>query len=302
MTEKDKIIVSLYKIRLIRRELTIFEGSEYDKKWSLLMKSLEEDFKCRKEFEFVHPKHAGVRYVRHYTLPLSKHFALLKVGRFRTQMDYAMVAINLSPKIYDTPYVVLAGYVPAFKSAEELAEIVTRAFNKVLEGSDVRVILEPWDMSTEDKQEMYKRDCVDSCFLGFRCDDYITVDPHFGFEQLNAKGVVALSLKKTKKGALLKSDDFMSYFPKGDPDRLVSLVSELIKSQTRPLAIVRPIAFLVDHEMMERPTFTAFLRQFRQKKGLLTESSFNRLIRYSKLYYKDDLVYKNLADTFRAYM
>ena len=311
---QNKIEERLYRIRFVHKQLSIFDNPIYDEKWGLILKSFEDDYSLQREFEFVHPVDSGKKYIRHYTLPLNKHVALLRVGQYRTDNDYATVAINLAPEFCDEPYVILAGFIPAFQSADELARIVERAFNKVLEGSDVRVVLEYWDISAEDKAAMYKSDCVDACYLGFRSSDGNNLGD-FGFEQLNAMKAKAVETKqqKVKKAKAkkevehIKSDNILDYIPEnlnnGDKESLLMLLGDTVRGLKHPIDIMRSVCFLISHGIIARPTFPAFIKRYPFLEDHISESTYNRLITHRKVYYRDDDTQnRDLAKKFEAYM
>jgi hypothetical protein len=82
-----------------------------------------DDYHEKVAFQFIHPKDNGKKYSRHYERPAYSGLAELRVGRFRTANDYAVVIINIATETYE-PYLVLEDYKPAFSNADILAEIV----------------------------------------------------------------------------------------------------------------------------------------------------------------------------------
>ena len=135
----------LYKMRLVHTHPTIFGDYSDSDQWELLVKAMKEDLFKQKEFKFRHPKDSEKEYERHYIGCPANGIALLMVGQFKKEMDFAFVRIVLKSVFYGEPYIVLEKYVQSFRNPDILAKMVESAFNWVLKGQGVIVKLEPWE-------------------------------------------------------------------------------------------------------------------------------------------------------------
>ena len=287
---------ALYKVRIVRKDRTLFNQFIQSDQWELIEEAMEKDLLKAAPIRLAHPKDSDRDYKRRYILCPANGNALLVVGEMRDKMDFSYVFVTLHSLKYKEPYVVIERYAHIFRNPDTLAEIVARALTWALRDIGVEVVLERWN--TEGKVVPYLKDFWESYNLElYKSEGKFLVK--MGYED-----ALEQHQKKEAKenGKELKSKVFKDSVLKGDKDVLVSLIYNLIKDEKRAQFIVRPIAFLVDHGIIERPTFAAFINQFPDMKGLLCRQSFDRLITHSLYYYGSDLKYKQLSKTFEAYM
>ena len=129
----------LYKMRLVNTQPTIFGDYSNSDQWELVVKAMKDDLYKRKTFKFRHPNDSEKEYERHYIGCPANGIALLMVGQFKKDMDFAFVRIVLKSVFYGEPYLVIEKYAQSFRNPDILARMVESAFNWVLKGKGVKL-------------------------------------------------------------------------------------------------------------------------------------------------------------------
>lgn len=297
--QSNKSIV--YKIRLIRKERDLFNDPVASNNWDKVKKALEEDFEKDNYLIFAHPKNSTIIYERHYMrIPINGN-AVLTVGRFDGDNDYATVRITIESIGGFEPYVVFEDFSHAFSKPDTLANMVKQAFNWVLEAYNLEVKLELCegveDISKwlDDNWRSFKKEIR-------RCPEKSMA--RHGFEEAYPliKQKKAKETNKPKK-VNIKSDNIMDYIVKGDKVRIVKVLHELIDGLTTAKDIARPIRFLCDHQVFKdkdefRLPYKAFIKEFPHLEAHISESAYNIKISSYKQPYRNSLKYKNLEKIF----
>ncbi len=268
--------VKLYKMRLVSTAPLIFGGSTYSDEWEAPCNAIMDDYHEKVAFQFIHPKDNGKKYSRHYERPAYSGLAELRVGRFRTANDYAVVIINIATETYE-PYLVLEDYKPAFSNADILAEIVARAFDWVLRGKMLKLVLEPWEPAKDEKIYWIK-DCRETYRICRKAqgDDAMQC---FGFEQL----------KKSRSKKL--ATGMKEYIKEGLEDKVDCWIRKEIKGMTEPIDMMRPMRAFMEFEMFKKkPPFKVFTAHY-HKEGMIEISSYNGYMYTKNNKYNEDLAY-----------
>ena len=297
--QSNKSIV--YKIRLIRKERDLFNDPVASNNWDKVKKALEEDFEKDNDLIFAHPKNTTIIYERHYMrIPINGN-AVLTVGRFDGDNDYATVRITIESIEGFEPYVVFEDYSHAFSKPDTLADIVKQAFNWVLEAYNLEVMLDPYEQDIDikiwldDNWRSFKKEIR-------KCPEKSMA--RHGFEE--AYPLIKQKKCKAKikpKKVNIKSDNIMDYIVKGDKVRIVKVLHELIDGLVVRMDIARPIHFLCmylvfkDKEEYRLP-YKAFIKEFPMHKDLISDTTYNRLISKMNKIYSHDLEYENLKNIF----
>lgn len=297
--QSNKSIV--YKIRLIRKERDLFNDPVASNNWDKVKKALEEDFEKDNDLIFAHPKNTTIIYERHYMrIPINGN-AVLTVGRFDGDNDYATVRITIESIEGFEPYVVFEDYSHAFSKPDTLADIVKQAFNWVLEAYNLEVMLDPYEQDIDikiwldDNWRSFKKEIR-------KCPEKSMA--RHGFEE--AYPLIKQKKCKAKikpKKVNIKSDHIMDYIVKGDKVQIVRLLHELIDGLTTAKDIARPIRFLCDHQVFKdkdefRLPYKAFIKEFPHLEAHISESAYNIKISSYKQPYRNSLKYKNLEKIF----
>ena len=297
--QSNKSIV--YKIRLIRKERDLFNDPVASNNWDKVKKALEEDFEKDNDLIFAHPKNSTIIYERHYMrIPINGN-AVLTVGRFDGDNDYATVRITIESIEGFEPYVVFEDYSHAFSKPDTLADIVKQAFNWVLEAYNLEVMLDPYEQDIDikiwldDNWRSFKKEIR-------KCPEKSMA--RHGFEE--AYPLIKQKKCKAKikpKKVNIKSDHIMDYIVKGDKVQIVRLLHELIDGLTTAKDIARPIRFLCDHQVFKdkdefRLPYKAFIKEFPHLEAHISESAYNIKISSYKQPYRNSLKYKNLEKIF----
>lgn len=289
---KTSCNVKLYKMRLVSTAPLIFMGPTYSDEWTAPCKAILDDYNQKVVFEFKHPKDSDKTYERHYDRPAYNGYAELKVGHFSTAGDYARVIINITSKNFE-PYVVLENYKPAFNRASILADMVTRAFNWVLRGKMLCVKLEPWEPA-EGEKIYWMKDCHETLVAAEKASEDDAMQ-NFGFEQLKKQ-----SEQTTSVINLRKTDDFRKYIRYKDKELVVRLIREAVKNLKGAKDIARVIRFLQDQKVITRPTFLAFISEFKELEGKISVSRFNYYTYIVNKPFDNDPQYDGLFETFES--
>ena len=287
--QSNKSIV--YKIRLIRKERDLFNDPVTSNNWDKVKKALEEDFEKDNNLIFAHPKNSTIIYERHYMrIPINGN-AVLTVGRFDGDNDYATVRITIESIEGFEPYVVFEDYSHAFSKPDTLADMVKQAFNWVLEAYNLEVMLKPCegveDISKwlDDNWRSFKKEIR-------KCPEKSMA--RHGFEE--AYPLIKQKKRKAKnkpKKVNIKSDNIMDYIVKGDKVQIVRLLHELIDGLTLAKDIVEPIRFLCDRKVFKdkkvfRLPYKAFIKEFPLHAKKISKSHYNGLIDPNKHPYDED--------------
>lgn len=299
--QSNKSIV--YKIRLIRKERDLFNDPVASNNWDKVKKALEEDFEKDNNLIFAHPKNTTIIYERHYMrIPINGN-AVLTVGRFDGDNDYATVRITIESIGGFEPYVVFEDFSHAFSKPDTLADMVKQAFNWVLEAYNLEVMLDPCEQDIDikiwldDNWRSFKKEIR-------KCPEKSMA--RHGFEEAYPliKKKKAKETNKPKK-KIIKSDNIMDYIVKGDKVQIVRLLHELIDGLTAAKDIVRPIRFLCDNLVFKdnktyRLPYKAFIKEFPHLEEHISESAYNgRLLSY-KQPYRNSVKYNNLEKIFSS--
>ena len=288
----------LYKIRLIIKELNLFNFQKTSNNWDKLAKAMEEDVHKEEEFVFVHPTSNSTEYSRRYIQCPINGNTVLFVGKMKEPGDFAIVRITLHSQYYKEPYLVIEDYKKSFSKPEIPAEMVRSAFNWKLSKLGLEVVLDPWESDGEpiywmmDSWVSYMHELRLHPEVGAIC---------MGFEEalhvFKEKKAVEKAMKEKKeknvKTRSIKSDNIKKYIVKGDKNLFVSLLHELIDGLTLAKDIVEPIRFLCDRKVFKdkkvfRLPYKAFIKEFPLHAKKISKSHYNGLIDPNKHPYDED--------------
>lgn len=301
----------LYKIRLIIKELNLFNFQKTSNNWDKLAKAMEEDVHKEEEFVFVHPTSNSTEYSRRYIQCPINGNTVLFVGKMKEPGDFAIVRITLHSQYYKEPYLVIEDYKKSFSKPEIPAEMVRSAFNWKLSKLGLEVVLDPWESDGEpiywmmDSWVSYMHELRLHPEVGAMC---------MGFEEalhvFKEKKAVEKAMKEKKdkesnkpKKKKIKSDNIMDYIVKGDKAYIVKILHILIDGLTAPIDIARPIRFLCDKQVFRdkeefRLPYKAFIKEFPMLEKYISDTAYNRLISPNNKPYKNSIKYQNLKNFF----
>ena len=286
----------LYKIRLVNKQPTLFGQYSYSEQYQLLAKAMKDDLYKEREFKFRHPNDSEKEYVRHYISSPVNGNAFLAVGQFKNDKDFAFVRILLKSAFYGEPYLVLEKYAQSFRNPDILAKMVESAFNWVLKGQGVKLVLEPWE---PDEQVMWLLDYEES-FMNEMAhiapNDLIMV----GYEDALEDYMMKLARKNEDRKPKIskKSDDILVYIMTDHKEAILRFLHQAVKGQMTPKEITRPFRFLYDHKITDRIPFKAVIKEFPEVAGLLDERRYNNWTNPNSTSYDYDPHYINLKASF----
>ena len=284
----------LYKIILVQQELPIFAEYDYSAQWDLIEKALVMDYKQEKLFSFVHPKNGKKVYQRKHTRCPANGNTELAVGTMVKPLDFARALIVLHSHMYKVPYIVLERYRHISNNPDVMAKMIERAFNWVLEGSGVKVILERWDTKGEIIQ--YHRDFARSWDIELDKSEgeYLV---RMGCE--DAFEVHKRNEAKKKKPNKKKSDDIRYYIKHPNKDAIIEFIRKALEGMKVPKDIARPIRVLRVHKVFLRSEdyrlpYNAFIKAFPEFKDLIERGAYNDFINPNRTKYNNDEIYMQL--------
>ena len=287
----------VYKIGLVStRDFNVFGDYVYSDEWDLLIKAMEDDLNKTEQFNFVHPKCGKKGYLRHYMGRPVNGNAFLMVDQEDKPEKVAYVKVILNSYYLKTRYLFLEDYPDLFNNPDTMAEMVKRAFNHVLKGLDVEVILEPWDV---DAFEPYILDSWCSYKHGYKK----SAKQHrskLGFEDALEASKKKMEPKPKKK---YKSDRVEDYIAKGDSALILELLHKAIKNKISPNEIARPVRYLCDEGFFldgdeRRLPYNAFIAEFPEVNGMISRSSYNDYVDPNKKGYTRGARTKELEKLF----
>lgn len=278
-----------YRVSLKETERDLFGDQISSNKWEMLVKALDEDFYKRKKFDFVHPK-SNTPFYRHYKEGPANGNVRLVVGQFRAPLDFVNVWVVLNSIIYKVPYLAIGRCDGIFRNPDTLAEMVEKAFNWVLKGSGLKVVIKRWypqnlpvDMCT-DYEASYdywirKTKGVNLIEKGYE-------DSH---EEYHKK-------QRKKREPVIRSKNMVDHIKKGDKAKILKMVHATIKGKTRQKDICMPIRFLRDHDFLyhDRLPYKAFLNECPEAVGLVSKTRYNYWTNNINVSYEDDPEYRKL--------
>ena len=296
MRETDFLSKSkVYKLKLKRAQPTIFGDYEESDQRELFIKAMENDLHKIEPLVFEHPKNKKPHKRRIMLCPANGN-TLMVVGEFRNPMDFVYVIIVLNSKKYKHPYMVVENYTPQFRNPDTVAQMVANAYNRVLGKSGVQVVFEPWN--NNGNPIMYLKDGWESYNIElFKIQGRNLVRK--GYE--DALEVAKKEKMEAQKSPVsYKSENVKDHIVKGDVDRIVGLLHELIDGQKSAKDIARPVRWLCEHCVFHegRLPHKAFLHEFPEVEEYISKSRYNNLINILKDHYSGDEKYEMLDNIF----
>ena len=208
----------------------------------------------------------------------------------------AQVRITLRSHYYKVPYIVLEHYTPAFRNPEILREMITRAFNWVLEKYGLEVMLEPWDTVAEniewvaDSEFSYDIELHKHPEMGELC---------MGFEEALKERMLKMEAekaKKEKKGKkrIIKSDNIEDYIRIPNKDAIISFFKEKTIDQHSPKDVAMPFRLFLEREMTYHIPYRAVVKCMPEFLGLIKENRYNEWTNRQRTSYMGYHKYKDL--------
>ncbi len=280
--------VEIYSLRYAYSMPSLFGDTVYAETTDALKQVISNDFLQSKELVFVNPKN-GRRYIRRYGLMPQGGVAVIDIGKFvDDEFVYATVAINLSRREYD-PYVVIVCHRDDFCNVKLISDIVRQAFDWALHDRGLCA-----KMKLCKEQLDWERDFVWSYIYGME-DRRFNPMNQFGFELLKKDVELAPSVSN-----LRKTDVFREYICHKDKDLVVRLIREAVRNLKGAKNIARVIRFLQDKKVITRPSFLAFISEFKELEGKISVSRFNYYTNPINRPYDNDPQYDGLFETFES--
>ncbi len=283
----------LYRVFLVQQELPIFAEYDYSAQWELIVKALEMDMNKEKVFSFVHPKNGKKVYKRRHTRCPANGNTEIVVGTMEKPLDFARAIIVIHSHMYKVPYIALERYRHISSNPDVMAKMIERAFNLVLEGSGVKVVLERWDTKGEIIQ--YHRDFARSWDIELnKCNGKYLVK--LGYED-------ALEVHKhkeaKKKKPNKKSDDIKYYIKHPNKEAIIEFIRKALEGMKVPKDIARPFRVLREHKVFLRSEdyrlpYNAFIKAFPEFKDLISEGAYNDCLNPNRTSYDGDEIYYKL--------
>ena len=249
------------------------------------------DFLKRKELTFINPRN-GKTYHRHYAIMPQGGVAVIDVGKYVDgNFVYATVGINLSGNQYQ-PYIVIGCHHKEFCDIYLIANMVTQSLNWALAGTNTTVKLEACH-----KPIAWEKDILHSYMKGM---DNRMFNPMnvFGYEMLEER----FEAIGKSKGRPRKSINIVDYLPKAMRQEIKDWLHEETDQYQYPNDMMRAIRVLFELEIIKRPTYEAFVREF-DKEQLIAPSTYNSYMNLNNNPYEHDATYASMkADARRKFL
>ena len=273
----------LYKMRLVNTQPTIFGDYSNSDQWELFVKAMKDDLYKRKTFKFRHPNDSEKEYERHYIGCPANGIALLMVGQFKKDMDFAFVRIVLKSVFYGEPYLVIEKYAQSFRNPDILARMV-----EVLKGQGVVMKLEPWE---PEEQVMWLLDYEESYMTEIqkmKREDLVMIGYEDALER-HRKLEAKKQKRHIKKGKSIKDYILIKNKPK-----VMNLLRKEIKKALSPKQVAMPIRLLIDRMIMKRAPFKLMLTEIPELEGKISDTRYNHWTDKMQSSYQGDEDYEAL--------
>jgi len=287
----------LFKMRLVETQPTLFGDYSQSDKWDLLIKAMDDDMNKLCEFKFRHPKHKDKVYTRKYVGAHVHGIALLKLDQYGVPFGSSFVRILLKSLNYGVPYLVIENYDHSFRHLHILAEMVESAFNWVLKGTGVKLVLEPWET---DEVIMFYKDFSQSLMYEVnKCKDKGPI--LVGYEDALEDHLNKIAREDKKPKISKKSDDIMDYIEHSNKEAIIKFLRQSVKNMRLPKDIARPVRLLCDYKLFKdnneyRLPYKAFLKTCPEVKELISERKYNHWTNKNSTNYNLDDAYKKLEN------
>lgn len=279
----------IYKLKIRKRQRTIFGDYVEADNWDLFVKAMENDLHKIEPFVFKHPKNKEKQFYRRYVLCPANGNTLLVVGQFRNPMDFVYVIIVLNSKKYKEPYMVIEGHASSLRNPDMVAEMVIGAFNWVLRDMGVEVEAEPWD--TRGKMITYIKDGWESYNIElFKIQGRNLVRK--GYE--DALEVYKKMEARKAHRQLIKKTGIKDYFKMNDHKLIMDILRENTKDKYTPKKIALPFRLLCDRAMTDHIPYKIVIKEMPKLEGLISETRYNHWTNKWVSNYDDDPDYNQL--------
>lgn len=298
--EKTKkfMLQKLYKIKCSSGARSLFEDVVYSNQYDAFKDALTEDFYNKRVLLFSDPSNKR-KYIRHYPLIPRGGIVPLVLGHyFDGRFENALVVINLRSKQYD-PFLAILEYKPAFNNADQVARLLSRAFNYAFNGRGLMVEFEPWDLSNVEDKYFWIADCV-ICFMEAKRSIYCNYASMFGFEMIEELFLLKNDENKKKPRKLMKSNKFKDYINIEDKDKLLKWLHKEMDDKEHPIDMMRPHRGVQDFGLLGRPTIEAFKKEFPKLKSLIGRSTYDGYTDTEKDPYGKEETYKGVKQRIKA--
>ena len=267
----------LYKIRLIIKELNLFNFQKTSNNWDKLAKAMEEDVHKEEEFVFVHPTSNSTEYSRRYIQCPINGNTVLFVGKMKEPGDFAIVRITLHSQYYKEPYLVIEDYKKSFSKPEIPAEMVRSAFNWKLSKLGLEVVLDPWESDGEpiywmmDSWVSYMHELRLHPEVGAIC---------MGFEEalhvFKEKKAVEKAKKEMKeKKRVVKLGNFENYIRIPNKTLIMNFIKNTVIGQHSPKDVALPFRLTLDLKLTYRVPYAVVVGFISEIKDKIKENRYN---------------------------
>ena len=267
----------LYKIRLIIKELNLFNFQKTSNNWDKLAKAMEEDVHKEEEFVFVHPTSNSTEYSRRYIQCPINGNTVLFVGKMKEPGDFAIVRITLHSQYYKEPYLVIEDYKKSFSKPEIPAEMVRSAFNWKLSKLGLEVVLDPWESDGEpiywmmDSWVSYMHELRLHPEIGAMC---------MGFEEalhvFKEKKAVEKAKKEMKeKKRVVKLGNFENYIRIPNKTLIMNFIKNTVIGQNSPKDVALPFRLTLDLKLTYRVPYAVVVGFISEIKDKIKENRYN---------------------------
>ena len=104
---------------------------------------------------------------------------------------------------------------------------------------------------------------------------------------------------KARQTSIRKSDDMQDYVLSNDTELVIELLGGVLRNLKGSKAVSRPVRFLQDREILDRPTFVALLKCYPYLKDKVSPSRFNDYTNpLKKDHFKNDKLYDKYYEIF----
>jgi hypothetical protein len=169
-----------------------------------------------------------------------------------------------------------------------MAKMVEHAFNWVLQGTGVSLVIEPWE--TDEKIMWYKDYSESLMYEIIRCKgEGLTL---VGYEEALEYHINKNARKR--KSPIAKNDSLEDYILFKNKNLVLKLLRSQIKDARSSKKIAMPFRLLSDRKLLKRVPYKVVLSEMQELEGKISETRYNYWTNTISSCYEGDYDYENL--------
>ena len=204
---------------------------------------------------------------------------------------YVYVVIDANP---DEPLVAIENCMVCKRAKDEVKTVLEYSICRNLGAVGWKVNLEPYDPKREETSRITKLMAA----VNDPQDSERTLEKMYGIKKTDFL-IRNFLRSKAKRSGKRKSDDMRDYVLHPDTELVIGMLGAVLRKLRGAKNIARPVRFLQDHVVIDRPTYEAIIKCYPFMKGKISPSRYNDYTNPDKKeHYINDKLYDKYQETF----